>query len=270
MLAHRPVRIRVLLYHDVGLAVPGVTSDLTVANQDFAQQVRWLSEHRYSTLRLQDFLEWKERGKVLPPKSILITLDDGYQGIAQNALPLLQQYGFTAVVFVVTSRVGGTNQWDEEKGLPRSTLISAEEIRTWSQRGIEFGSHSRTHTDLTRISGRDLENEIAGSRHELAAILGAPPIAFAYPGGSFDRTVQNRVREYFKLGFTSLHGFNMSNTDPHAIRRTVVSPRDTIHDFRWRMLLAFSPRDKLSRIIHNRLGTQPRPALSEPAPGNVR
>ena len=55
--------------------------------------VRSRLDHGYSTIRLQDFLEWKERGKVLPTKSILITLDDGYQGIAQNALPLLRRYG---------------------------------------------------------------------------------------------------------------------------------------------------------------------------------
>ena len=42
-----------------------------------------------------------------------ITFDDGYVSVLEAAVPELQRRGFTATVFIISGRLGGTNEWDE-------------------------------------------------------------------------------------------------------------------------------------------------------------
>ena len=55
-----------------------------------------------------------------PGKWLALTFDDGYQDFADAAWPLLQRYGFSATVFLVTDHVGGHAEWDREYGEPRT------------------------------------------------------------------------------------------------------------------------------------------------------
>jgi peptidoglycan/xylan/chitin deacetylase (PgdA/CDA1 family) len=64
-----------------------------------------------------------------------------------------------------------------------------------AEEGIEFGSHTRSHPFLTQIAPEAAREEIAASRHELEERVGRPVIAFAYPDGRFDETIERLVEE---------------------------------------------------------------------------
>jgi peptidoglycan/xylan/chitin deacetylase (PgdA/CDA1 family) len=92
----------------------------------------------------------------MPNKPVLITFDDGYADIAEFALPVLRRHRLAAVVFLVTDYTGKANLWSGRVGPGKLQLLTAKQIREWAGCGIEFGSHSRSHPDLTTLAPQKL------------------------------------------------------------------------------------------------------------------
>lgn len=249
------VRLPVLLYHHVGPQQPGTHRSLTVSPAKFERQIRWLARRGFRGICPADWQQWRSTGAGLPKRPVLITFDDGYADLAQHALPVLRRYGFGAAVFVVTGQLGGTNAWDEARGSGTHRLMSAEEIREWAAQGIEFGAHTRTHADLTTLSAPEIEQEVAGSRHDLEQVLGRRVTSFAYPYGFFTDGVVDCVREAFDLALgirPRERGINHLLTDPHRLQRTMVQPDDTVLDLACRVTLGFSPMATLRARVRLR------------------
>lgn len=233
-------RLPVLLYHHVGAKVSGPASGLTVPSEQFAAQMRWLKRHGYAGISARQWWTWLRGGAPLPPKPVLLTFDDALADLAEHAFPVLREHGFSATVFVVTQQVGKSNTWSE---LDPGTLrcLDAAQIREWARQGIEFGAHSRTHPDLTTLSGKALEEEVRGSRDELARLLGAPVNTFAYPFGYLNDSVVEEVRKWYDLAFTTEEGVNDLGSDPHLLKRTMSLPSDFAIDLAARLRWGRSP-----------------------------
>lgn len=225
------VELPVLLYHHIGPECAGPVRGLTVSPDKFERQMSWLARKGYVGIRPSDWLNWVRYGKGLPEKPILLTFDDAYTDTANYALPILKKYGFSAAVYVVTERLGGTNTWDEAEGCGTLHLMSAEQIRYWAEQGIEFGAHSRTHPHLTQLSTEELAAEIVGSKNDLAEVLGYAPTSFVYPYGDVNDAVHAVVRGAFDTAFTVEEGLNYLSGDPHLIRRAYIAPNDSLLEF---------------------------------------
>ena len=174
-------RLPILMYHHIGPPRPGSYPFLTVSPESFERQIKWLVWLGFVGISPSQWFRWRRKGTGLPKRSILITFDDAYVDIADYALPVLRRFGFSGAVYVVSGRFGGTNTWDEADRCGTLKLMDATHIRFWAERGIEFGAHSRTHADLRKLSEGDCRAEIIGSKNDLADLLGAPVISFAYP-----------------------------------------------------------------------------------------
>ena len=241
--------LRVLMYHDVGPSIPGAFPQGSILPGEFGKQMAWLADHGYVGIRPSDWLSRQREGKPLPDKPVLITFDDGYAGVATYGLPVLERYGFGAVVFVVTGRIGSTNTWDQALGYSAVPLMSADEIVRWTSRGIEFGCHTRTHPNLASLTEAEIQNEVVGSREDLAAIVNRVPAAFAYPWGSFNRAVHRCVRNTFDLGFSTRRGVNFASTDPHLLRRGAVHANRSMLDFACRVTFGLNPLGRLEWML---------------------
>jgi len=264
ILAEGGPRAPVLLYHHVGPSRSDIYHELTVSPERFEQQIQWLARHGYAGIKPSDWLRWVRDGEGLPETPILLTFDDAYADIAEYALPILCKYGLSGAVFVVTQRLGGTNTWDEARGCETLQLMSAQQIRYWAGRGIEFGAHGRTHVDLTRLSSAECEEEVTGSKNDLTAVLGSRVISFAYPYGKYNEAVRDLVGREFDLAFTADEGINDLRGDPRLLRRTLVCANDSLLRFAlvvrsglsidgWRVRLGV--RSRLKRLL--RCLTQP-------------
>ncbi len=238
------MRLPVLLYHHVGPLRPGTMPGLTVSPQRFERHVRWLARRGYTGIRSSDWLRWLREGKGLPEKPVLLTFEDGYADLAECALPLLRRYGFSAVVYIVTGQLGGTNAWDEARGFGAHRLMTVEQIRYWAGQGIEFGAHSRTHADLTTLSANELSEEVIGSGKDLESVLGERVVSFAYPYGFHNQEVDDCVRGAFDLAFIAHdddEGLNHLRTDPHLLLRTMVQSNDSLLDLECRARWGHNP-----------------------------
>jgi peptidoglycan/xylan/chitin deacetylase (PgdA/CDA1 family) len=230
------MKLPVLLYHRVAPVAPDARcASLSISPELFERQMSWLERNGYKCIRAADWLAWVRQGKPLPPQPVLLTFDDGYADFQDYALPALQRHSFGAIVFIITRRLAGVNSWD---GAP---LMSSSQIRECSAQGIEFGAHTRTHPDLTTLSGVELREEVAGSGEDLSSILGTRVSSFAYPFGFWNEEVRASVRESFDLAFNCEEGRNQIDTDPYRMHRTMVQRGDLLLDLACRVRLGRSP-----------------------------
>lgn len=250
----------VLLYHHVGPTRAGIASSLTVSPERFAGQLAWLRRRGFVTLSITDLAGRVEQDLPLPRRSVLITFDDGYADLAEYAFPAIRDAGMRATVFVVTARIAGTNTWDEALSGGNERLLSGTQVRSWSRAGIDFGAHTRTHADLTRLSEVDLESEMLGSKRDLEGLLDRDVEAFAYPWGLVDARAHALAARNFVLAFVDQEGRNARAADRHLLRRSMVQARDTRLDFTCRAQLGWSP--PLS--LRHRLGAVRRALASTP------
>ena len=113
----------VLMYHYVS-RFPGA---IAVSPEHFEDQCRGMAEHGWRGIGLDEAEGFLLKGAPLPPRSLLITFDDGYLDNYVYAWPILRKYGHKGVVFAVTERMEAEKKcrptlaevWE---GLPPSSL----------------------------------------------------------------------------------------------------------------------------------------------------
>ncbi len=154
-------------------------------------------------------------------KKLLITFDDGYAGVYQYALPVLQKYGFTALVFLVAGYLEKKSFWDMNI-LQRFKHLGWDEVLELQQAGFEFGSHTMSHPDLTYASPQRVEWELRESKQVLETRLG-PIHSFSYPFGRYNNEVKASVRRAdYRYAFTIYPTRKRGAFDPWAVKRTPV------------------------------------------------
>jgi peptidoglycan/xylan/chitin deacetylase (PgdA/CDA1 family) len=131
-------------------------------------------------------------------KTAVLTFDDGFKNFYTEAAPILDEFGFRATIFLVTEYCGGHNDWSgNPPDFPRNELLSWSEIRELNDHGFEFGSHTRTHKDLTGLKPDEVESEIRGSKEVLSNALGRETETFAYPFGRSNAFSRRIAKESF-------------------------------------------------------------------------
>jgi len=233
------VRLTVLTYHHVGVRSAACPlQSLTIPERQFARQMEWLHRRGYTTITTAQWLAWTTASKPLPRKPILLTFDDAYADLETIALPVMEKYGFNGTIFAVTKRAGMPTPWD---GM---LTMSSEQLLRCAARGIEIGSHTRTHPDLSTLSPDQLSDEIGGSKQDLEE-AGFRPVSFAYPFGRHNEAARKSVEGVFALAFNGHEGRNTRLTDPLQMRRTMVLPCDTSLDFALRAAIGWSPLGRI-------------------------
>lgn len=239
---HTPV----LMYHHIE-PMPLVPKPKHVGSylprSEFGRQLDWLAKRGFRTVTLAESLGSKRaagaRGATgarpaWPRKrEIVLTFDDACKCFLDHALEELEERRMTATVFAVSSAVGGTNTWDDRNGERTEELMTADDLRLISHRGIEVGSHSRSHADLSNTDHATCKLEIAGSKHEIEQILGSPVDTFCYPYAHFDQAAIEAVQAAGYLGAVSAYGEpGASSRQAHVLARAVVRPGNSRLEFR--------------------------------------
>jgi peptidoglycan/xylan/chitin deacetylase (PgdA/CDA1 family)/glycosyltransferase involved in cell wall biosynthesis len=234
----RPRPLRVLAYHAIKdlLGAPvvesyGVPPDLFRRHLD---ALRWAG---FQFVSADEFLHFLHSGGGLPRRPLLLTFDDGYADLLDVVLPLLKERNIRAVVFAVSRRLGGTNEWDEAIGGPRLQLLDVDGLKQLAEAGVEIGGHSRTHRPLTRVPDEELLEEIAGSVEDLKAAGLNRPRLFAYPEGEQDRRVQHATRQAgLQAAFTVIAGRAQPGCDPYQVPRIEIMREDSGWKFLWKVI----------------------------------
>jgi peptidoglycan/xylan/chitin deacetylase (PgdA/CDA1 family) len=219
-------RPRILFYHRVS----DERDELAVTPARFRRQMEALSA---AGLRGVDVTEALGEGVVG------IDFDDAYLDVAVHALPVLEQFGFRATVYVATGVTDGRARFEWYDRQP--PLLPWDDIRRLDAAGtLRFQAHTVTHRSLLTLTDAEAEEEVAGSKRELEEKLGRPVEAFCYPAGLFGGRERALVAAAgFRWAASCEPGTNGPGTDPLALRRIQIDRRDTVHDFRAKVAGAF-------------------------------
>jgi peptidoglycan/xylan/chitin deacetylase (PgdA/CDA1 family) len=208
----------VLMYHSIA-DVDSDPLNITASPATFEAQLHWLYARGLRGTSLSGLLAASERDA---RKLVGLTFDDGYADFATTAVPILRRYGFTATVYVLADRLGGSNEWDA--GAPEKPLMTKAQVREVADAGMEVGSHGLRHLSLPLLTPRRLAAEVGHSREILGELVGWPVPSFAYPYGHFGDREIDAVRA---AGYRHACGVGRARPGTrHAMSRSFVAERD--------------------------------------------
>ncbi len=198
--------IPVLMYHRIGTPSKTNTSKgQYVPVRLFRRQMAYLYEHGYRTIKTDDFLHIKEDNNAENNKLICLTFDDAYKSMYDHAFPILQEYGFTAIVFAVSDYIGKQNRWDRDNYEP---IMEHSQIKNLIAGGFEVGSHSLSHRPLIDLSDDQMHKEIVDSKQHLQCQFDCEVNSFCYPYGAFNKKIIDLVKQHYKIAFSTKKGFS--------------------------------------------------------------
>lgn len=231
-------RVAILLYHDVSSEV-------------FEKHIDFLSRHYaiiplaslVSAIRQKDF-------SLIPPKSVVITIDDGYAGNF-DLIPILKHYGIRPTIFLCTQiinthrhfwfKVEGQTKTERErlkklpnakrleylmqtagfepdKPYPERQALSEVEIREMTD-FVDFQPHTQFHSILPHCTDEECRQEILGSKIDLEKLLGSECMHFSYPNGDYTKREVEIVKESgFQSARTVEIGWNTQQTPIYKLK----------------------------------------------------
>lgn len=174
----------VFVYHRFGEKRAPSTN---ISLADFRAHLDVFRQDEYTVLTLGDVVARLKKGEALPDRTAVITVDDGYKSFLTGAMPLLEEYGYPATLFVSTAFVGGGRNY-----------LTWDELRRIQQAGIEIGNHSHTHNHLVPKDGTEereawlarVRQDLKRSQSLFKKHLGIEPELLAYPYGEQTPEVQ--------------------------------------------------------------------------------
>lgn len=177
--------VAVLAYHKIGYpSVPGWDTWSYVSEALFEEHLRFLADERWQVLDLEAFLAGIDAPETLPERAAIITFDDGYRSNLDVALPLLQRFGYPAVMFVPTGFVGGYNAFDADiEHEPREDICGWDDLRVLERCGVNVQSHGTKHRAFSQLGPEARKQELVISKAALEAELDKAVLAFAFPYG---------------------------------------------------------------------------------------
>lgn len=194
----------ILCYHGVD---PAWQSALSVSPGAFAGHMSWLARNRRVVPLTEAATRVSNSGR-LPRGMVAVTFDDGFAGLHEHALHVLASNGIPATIFLVAETLtpqGRPVDWVDGIAPGTLTTLGPEEILEMRDAGVEFGSHSYSHRDLTQLTQAECERDLKDSRDVLQDLLDRPVQSLAYPRGIYNERVQEAAR---KAGFA--HAFGTS------------------------------------------------------------
>lgn len=185
-----------LQYHHIDTSTPPVTS---ISPADFRIHMEYLRDHGFTVLPLEQVVDALRDGTVLPDRSAVITFDDGYLSVYEDAWPVLRELDFPFTVFISAGLVSSNS----------SLYASWAQLREMGEHGATLANHSVSHPYLLqRRQGESeaqwlegVEREIVEAERIILEETGQSHKLFAYPYGEYDPVIQELVRA---LGYTGI------------------------------------------------------------------
>lgn len=217
------------------------TDQMVMPRASFAQQMEYLKNNNYRVISLAELEGFLAASRPIPPRAVVITVDDGFRSAYDIAYPILKEYGFHATFFIYTDFIG-----------PRLALDWAAINEMRASGIVDIQSHSKTHTSFSAAPGEDpagaqyaarLTAEVDQPQRIFERQLGAPVRYLAYPyGDTSRRAVQLLGQRGFALALTVERGANPSFGNPFVLRREMIFGDATLADFE-KSLRVFTPAD---------------------------
>ncbi len=204
------VKVPILIYHSVRPYRATDTAFIrryVVAPEELDRQLSYLEQNGYSAITFDALAEALSNGAPLPPKPVIISFDDGWQGQFAYAFPLLKKHRLAATFFIYTSAIG------------QPYFMTWKEVAALADAGMAIGGHTVTHPYLPKITDEAiLRREIIGGKKSIEHHLGKTIDAFAYPFGHYDDRSIALVKEAgYRTARTTYRGAGHATEDLYRL-----------------------------------------------------
>lgn len=246
-------KIPILMYHQVSDEPHPNYLDYTVTPEAFKAQMKILKILGFEPISLTKLYNCNEGKTAFPRRPVIITFDDGMQEAIDNAIPILEDSGFSAIFFIPTNYVGIKSSWMLSTVNVEFQVIDWSTIRNLDSKGFEIGAHSMSHPKLDRISTSECYRELEGSRMILEEFLEHEVRHMAYPFGHYDERVRELAHEVgYYTACTTEESIANSNDHWLALPRINVGLGSSLFEFTLKLYTSTSPgliRNEISKVI---------------------
>lgn len=214
---------KIIMYHHI-TEKPERVGDYVISTKKLEEDFNYLKEKGYHTLSIKELYAIEAGEMALPPKSVMLTFDDGQESFYKYAFPLLKKYNFKAVLSVIgiyTEQFSKTE--DHNIDYSHITLTELKEI---SESGlVEIGNHTyNLHNNngvgrygVAKNKGETLEQYKKAIKQDaddfnnlVTEHIGFSPKIFTYPFGKYSPETKDILKE---IGYTAiLTCYEKSNT----------------------------------------------------------
>ena len=169
------VTVPILMYHSIADDVDDNVHPYyrtVTAPATFEKHMRFLRESNYEVLTLSEAVRFLRAERVRAPerlkspmspdpmrRSVVITFDDGLRDFYTAAFPILEGFGFRATVFL-------TSGYIDKIFITGRECLRTREVGELAEKGVEFGSHTVTHPQLSGLSTSEIVRELRASKRD--------------------------------------------------------------------------------------------------------
>lgn len=251
--------LTVIGYHEIIDPAQALIPEYATSPDDFRKQMAWLQQHQFHFVSIDDILAARRGLKPLPTNAVLLTFDDGYRSVYDNAYPILKAYHAPAVVALVGSWLAIPEDqivdFDHKK-VPRQKFFSWEQLHEMVQSGlIELGNHTfDLHEGILANPQGNMEPAVTTHRYDADTLRYESeslyqkriytdlkknndlfhqhgfnkPRIMVWPYGNYNGTTAAiAVKLGMPLGLTLEDGPNTNGTPLTALRRILVESSTT-------------------------------------------
>lgn len=216
-------QVPAICYHNI-LEKTGNEDQLHISRARLSSQLKALHDSGYTSVLPSDIYDHLMHGKALPSRPVMISFDDSRVSQFKLALPLLEQYNFRAVFFVMTVTINKTG------------YLSADQLRELSRRGHTIGAHTYDHRNLKDLAGKEWDKQVVQPKKLLENITGKAITSFAYPYGVHTSEAVARLKAAgYHTGFKLLDN-KVCSDELYCLPRLMVNGKWTaatfIHELR--------------------------------------
>lgn len=207
----RPVkncsRPRILMYHNTSIEP---SSDMNITPETLEKHIRYLVNKGYMFLKVSDLLNF-----IQSIKHVALTFDDGFEGNYTYLFGILKKYNVPATIYLTPE-------------IQNIRALTPSQIQEMQASGlVEFGAHTMTHINLTKVDDDTAKKEITQSRKAVEKLTGVPCLTFAYPYGRYN---DSHIEFVKKAGFTTAvttkkQIIAFEKSDPYVLPRLSISGR---------------------------------------------
>ncbi|MHB1459389.1 MAG: polysaccharide deacetylase family protein [Armatimonadota bacterium] len=213
----QPKGIPILMYHALveGERTGGIGSSedpvYSIEKEQFEAHIRQLTAKGYESILLRDVITRISGKGILPPKSVMITFDDGHVSNLTLAIPILEKHKCHAEFFITTGYVG------------KPGYLDRKQIKSLQKAGMGIGSHTVSHPMLDELEPSRIQEELGDSKKFLEELLGEEVIGLSVPGGRINSTVRAIAHDAgYRTILTSKSGVNGRGQDLFNLKRIPV------------------------------------------------
>jgi peptidoglycan/xylan/chitin deacetylase (PgdA/CDA1 family) len=194
----------------------------------FQEHMRCLASYGYKTIGLGEAVRKLQVNTATSERLVVLTFDDGYEDFYTEAFPVLAAHGYTATVFLPTAYIG-----DAPRKFNGTTCLTWTQVCELHSAGIEFGSHTVTHPQLSTLPRARIQRELQTSSDEIAGRLGTEVPSFSYPyafpetDAAFKDALRRTLADIgYRNGVCTTIGTARASDDPFFLRRLPVNSGD--------------------------------------------